>query len=229
MAMFVNADEAIDKISLTIYSELWPPFQHYENGIFTGTATRQVKSSLDQVNWPYRIEVVPWARALASVKANKNSLIFSISRTKQRESDFFWIARLGIVKTKILVASNRKDIIINKLEDIKNYRLILKRHEASSEYFYDLGFHPKNDIIYVNNSEQALELLQIGRADIYPITESNFTPTLNKTKLKNEQFNFVFDLIDLNFELYIAANINSDPMVVKRLKQLFIDYPESKY
>jgi len=225
--MFVYADEAIDKIPLTIYSELWPPFQHYENDIFTGTATRQVKFALDQVNWPYKIEVVPWARALASVKANKDSLIFSISRTKQRESDFLWIARLGVVKTKILTASNRKDVVINKLEDIKNYRLILKRHEASSEYFYALGFHPKHDIIYVKNSQQALELLQIGRADIYPITESNLTPTLNKTKLNKAQFKFVFDLVDLNFEVYIAANIHSDPVVVKQLKQLFMDYKES--
>jgi polar amino acid transport system substrate-binding protein len=222
-----NANEAIDKIPLTIYSELWPPFQQYENGKFSGKATRQVKATLAQANWPFKIMVSPWARALASVKETKNTMIYSISRTKQRELKFHWIARLGIVKTKLLIASKRKDIIINKLTDIKKYRIIIKRHDASSEYFYKLGFHPKKDIIYVNNSEQALELLQIGRADIYPIVESGLSPSVNKTDYNAKQFTFVYDLIDLNFELYLAANINSDPLMVEKLQQLFIEFKDS--
>lgn len=213
------------KPELVIYSEVWPPFQYFEGDAFVGTAANLVTQTLDDANWPFVIHVVPWARAISSVKANENSLIFSISRTPQRENEFIWLHQLGHVKTKLLSASHRDDIVIESLADVKKYRLILKRNEASTDYFINLGFHPVEDIIYVNNSQQALALLQIGRADIYPITDAGFEPSVQKTEFETSQFKYIFDLDDFDLDLYIAANKNIDPKISAQLQQLFVNHP----
>jgi len=217
----------IELNKLTIYSEIWPPFQTLdENGDLSGIATNQIKQILNAANVPFEIKPLPWARALHLVNLQHNSLIYSLSRITERESLYHWIYKVGHVKTFILSLSHRTDIKLVKETDLKQYTLILKRHEATNQYFLDLGFDPNINIIYVNNSEQALHLLAKGRGDIYPITESGFMPAVNQSGLSSGLFSLTYELKNFEVDLYLAAHIQSDKAVIDKLKQLFKCYKQ---
>jgi len=209
--------------SLTVYSEIWPPYQtQSQAGVLDGIATKQIKNAFESVKFPFEIKVMPWARALHLVNLNDNTLIYSLSRTAQREHLFHWIYRLGHVKTYFVSLADRTDLIIKNETDFKKYTLILKRHEAANQYFLDLGFDPNVNIIYVNNSEQALHLLAKGRGDIYPITDSGFMPAITQSGLSSGLFSLIYELKEFELDLYLAANIQSDLKLINQLKQAFL-------
>lgn len=219
---YVSATESLNEYSpITIYSEIWPPFQiRNEQGQLTGPATEQVKQILDQNDVNYVIEPKRWAMSLNLVQSKPNTLIYSISRTPVREKNFHWIAKLGGVNTKLLALSDSK-IRIEHPKELINYTIALKREEASTQYFLDMGLLPGKNIIFVNNTVQALELLNIGRVDFYPISASGLKPSLDSSGYDSRMFKYVYHLKDLSYDFYLAANIDSDEEFISALNILF--------
>ncbi|WP_448550065.1 substrate-binding periplasmic protein [Thalassotalea fusca] len=208
-------------LPVQIYSEIWPPFQvRNEQGQLTGPATDQVKAAFDEAKIAYDIQPMRWARALNLIRLKPNALIYSISRTPDREKHFYWIARLGRVNTKLLGLSENNDIISHPSELI-NYVIALKRAEASLDYFLDLGLIPDKNIIFVNDTEQALRLLDIGRVDFYPISAAGLKPSLESTGYPSSKFKYVYYFEELSFDFYIAANKESDRGFIEYISNVF--------
>ena len=66
---------------LTLYTEHWPPYQRVEdNGHLSGISVAKIEQVLTAAQWPYKMKVVPWARAMHNVKNEPNSFIFSLAR-----------------------------------------------------------------------------------------------------------------------------------------------------
>ncbi len=191
-----------------------------EQGALTGLATEQVKSAFDQAGVAYEIFPMRWARALNFIKLKPNALIYSISRTPEREPYFHWIAKLGRVNTKLLSLAEHKDTITHP-KQLLNYVIALKRAEAGLDYYLSLGLVPGKHIIFVNNSEQALKLLDIGRVDYYPISAEALASSLAITGFAQAKFKYVYYFEQLSFDIYIAANKESDPAFVDYLIDLF--------
>lgn len=208
-------------LPISIYSEIWPPFQiRDEKGKLTGPATEQVTTALNEAELSYDIQTMRWARALNLIRLKPNALVYSISRTPEREKEFYWIARLGRVHTKLLSLSENNDIISDPSE-LKNYVIALKRSEASLDYFLNLGLVPEKNIVFVNDTEQALRLLNRGRIDFYPISAAGLKPSLESTGYHSSKFKYVYYFKELSFDFYIAANKESNPAFIEFLKQVF--------
>jgi len=208
-------------LPISIYSEIWPPFQiRDEKGKLTGPATDQVTTALNEAKVPYDIQTMRWARALNLVRLKPNALVYSISRTPEREHQFYWIARLGRVHTKLLSLSEN-EYIISEPQELKNYVIALKRSEASLDYFLNLGLIPEENIVFVNDTEQAFRLLDRGRVDFYPISTSSLKTSLESTGYDSSKFKYAYSFKELSFDFYIAANKESDPDFIEYLKQVF--------
>ncbi|MBA6264222.1 ABC transporter substrate-binding protein [Colwellia sp. Bg11-12] len=210
------------KPKLTLYTENWAPYQYTDpQGNVKGSSIAKVKKVLDAANWPYEIQVVPWARAIFQIHVVPNSLIFSIARIPERENKYHWLGLLNTVKSKLITSSENKDIKINKLSDIKKYVLILKRKEASSLYFSEHNLINEEKVIWVTSSTQALHLLNMGRGDLYPDTEVGFTSAVENSPYNLSQFNYAYDFTELSTSLYIATSRSTDLQLVKDLSLLF--------
>lgn len=211
--------------TLKLYTENWAPYQFVnpQNQI-TGVAVEKIKTVLNRVNWPYEINVYPWARAVHLCKNVENSFIFSVARFPEREKEFQWVAPLTTVTSKLLRFNNNKKIIINTLDDIKNYTIILKRGEASSVYFAKNNLITPKKTIWVTDSSQALKLLEIGRGDIYPEVVEGFSEALKIANLSSSQFSSVYDFKELDVALYLATSLKTHPKIVNKLATLFKCY-----
>ncbi|MEI8631015.1 hypothetical protein P4S72_00655 [Vibrio sp. PP-XX7] len=53
----------------------------------------------------------------------KDILIYSIARTKERESLFKWVGPIAPYNVYLFKLKARSDIIVNTLEDVKKYRI----------------------------------------------------------------------------------------------------------
>ncbi|GLX77120.1 hypothetical protein tinsulaeT_04600 [Thalassotalea insulae] len=220
-AVPVNKESFEQYLPVQIYSEIWPPFQVKDKqGKLTGLATDHVKSAFEQADVPYHILPMRWARALNFIKLKPNALIYSISRTPERESRFHWIAKLGRVNVKLLSLKESNEVISHPSQ-LTNYVIALKRAEASLDYFLGLGLEPGKHIIFVNNSEQALKLLDIGRVDFYPISAETLQSSLDIIGYSSSKFKYVYYFKALSFDIYIAANKDSDLAFISYINDLF--------
>ena len=207
---------------LTLFTEHWPPYQRLERSQeLTGISVEIVKNVLDKAQWPYQIKVMPWAQAVEHVNNTPNSLIFSLARFPEREDKFQWITPLTTITSKLLRFNNQLDISIAQIEDVKNYRLALKRGEASSTYFLENNMIDERNVIWIKDSSQALKLLSIGRADIYPITVGGFHEAIKDSTFNASQFSFTYDFKELDVTLYLATSLTTDLSLIESLSQLF--------
>lgn len=207
---------------LTLYTEHWPPYQRVEdNGHLSGISVAKIEQVLTAAQWPYKMKVVPWARAMHNVKNEPNSFIFSLARFPERENKFQWLVPLAEVKSKILRLNDAKEITINTLDDVKKYRIILKRGEASSTLLIDNKLVDKDNVIWVSHSSQALKLLSIGRGDIYPETVNSFDEAINSSSFHGSQFSSVYDFTALDVTLYLATAKTTNKSLVDNLSKAF--------
>ena len=89
----LNAGEKI-----RLLAEIFPPFQYKIEGRLIGISTDIVNAIQKEIGAHEKIEIYPWTRALKIVNKKKNSAIFSMHRTKEREHKYKWVGPLRFMK-----------------------------------------------------------------------------------------------------------------------------------
>ena len=79
-----------DKVQFV--TEHYPPFQiQSEEGELSGFSVDVVKAMTSVSGLEAQMTVYPWARAYQFALTNENTIIFTISRTPDREDMFIWL------------------------------------------------------------------------------------------------------------------------------------------
>ena len=150
---------------LNIVTEDWPPFILKGQEI-SGIVTKNIREVLAYTDIEYSIDVYPWARSFHLATTNPNVLIYSIYRTKQRESKFHWFC--PIYKSTPIhaykLASNK--INIDSLEALKTSVVGIMRGDNSHSYFLQKGFQEGVNVDLSSNEETNIKKLIKGRVDV---------------------------------------------------------------
>jgi polar amino acid transport system substrate-binding protein len=88
----------------------------------------------------YAIEPQPFARALRTLETSPNAVLFPLMRTAERESKFQWIGLMAKRNYHLYRLKSRKDIVIQSLEDAKQYRIGVLRGDVRTDYLRSQGF-----------------------------------------------------------------------------------------
>lgn len=210
------------KAPLTLFTEHWPPYQReLDDKSFEGITTDKIKFVLDKANWPYEIKVLPWARAVYQVEHVNDSFLFSTARFPERENKFQWVVPLTKVTSKLIRFNNDSHISVNRLTDIKDYTIALKRGEASSTLITDNKLIDESQIIWVTDSSQALKLLSVGRVDMYPATVDGFEEAVKASDFTNTDFSYVYNFKELDVDLYLTTSLKTSPQFTNQIRDLF--------
>lgn len=153
---------------LTITTEQWPP-NNYKNkqGKIVGKATERVRELMKKAGLEYKIELLPWVRAYNLAKRNPNTAVYSIMRTREREKHFQWVCPL-IESTPVYVFRrvDRDDIIVERLEDLKNYMISVSRNEFDHHFLQANGFVAGKDFYIGTDDKTLVRKLISGRIDL---------------------------------------------------------------
>ncbi len=214
-----------DKVE--VYTEHFPPYNYKYNGHMVGCSTRIVREVFSAAGIDYDIIEMPWGRALHSVKHNRNSFIYSISRTSSREDDFLWLGQIAEPKHVALALKSRKDILVSSISDFNHYRLGTSRNSAREQYLRLKGNKTAQMSRISSDTPNQInfELLRHGRVDIW-LTEyrvARYIALINGYEL-NELLDIVFNFDELsNKGYYLAANKDSDKALLDKLHKAFLE------
>lgn len=205
---------------LRIFSTEFAPYSYIENEKLAGLSANVVFETLKNANIEYSdIEVYPWSRSYKLVQVKKNSLIFSIARTEQRENMFLWAGKIAPYKVNLYRLRSRDDIEVTSLESAKAYLSVGEYNDVKWQYLINQGFEENNHIFTAANPKIALNMLVAGRADLMPFSAFAVTQMLKENNYPEDLLVPVLTLEDISYELYAAFNLESDETLVAAFKE----------
>lgn len=205
----------IDKI--TIMTEEYPPYNLTENGELKGLSVEILDLMLDKVGSKQQtskdVKVLPWARSYSLVQLKKNTMLFSMFRTEQREKLFKWVGPIDSSITA-LIAKKDKKIKINSVEDIKKYKIGTVKDDVGELALKELGIMNTDSISGTNAIEKSIRKLDRGRIDLFSYMYEPKSWKIDGFEPKNYENVYTLQKKDL----YYAFHKETDDKVIQTLQ-----------
>ena len=207
ISWYVNAD------NIRVVTEHLPPYQIAENRrIVDGSSYLIMKEVLKRAKIQAIHEVMPWARAYKVALSTDNTIIYSLTRSPERESLFKWIGQLHHLEYSFFSAKSNQKVNIKTASDVLNYKVVSVRDSFEANSLQRMGFKLGVNLVLVVDYITAWKMLQMGRVElIYGNAPVFFGANINES-LFNKQGSVVE-----TFELYVAANLNTEEKVLNNL------------
>jgi len=149
---------------LAILTEDTPPLNFTRDGRLTGSSTEIVREILKRLNQTDTIQVVPWARGYHQALTQPDVVLFSTTRTAERENLFQWVGPLCIIKW-VFYAKRGADIRINSLADAKKVGSIgTYKNDVREQFLQQHGF---TNLDSSNSPVSNFKKLLSGRIDLW--------------------------------------------------------------
>jgi len=200
---------------ISIVTEDFPPYSYLRDGKITGVSTEVVRAVLKEVGTDAEIKIYPWARAYRSALNEKNVLIYSIGRTKERENLFKWVGIVAPCDIYLFKLKERKEIKADSLDTAKHYVLGILRQDMCLDYLKSKGF---DNITVSDTDEDSIKILVRKRVDLIPFAELSFVFSVRKLGYDPSDFEKVCFIKDLSEGLYMAFSKETPDILVERFK-----------
>lgn len=198
--------------NLSIYCEDVKPAQFIDvHGKLSGFAVEIVQEIQRRVGNTDHIQMVPWARGIEKLKHEPNSLLFSMARTADRDSQYQWIGPISETTYGLYVKANSR-LKINTLDDAKRLGLIgVYRGDVRDQILTKLGF---TNLDRANSTIFSFRKLMLGRVAMYADA-----PLAVKSLVESEGYKLTDVKLAYTFyrtQLYIATSKTTDPAIVAK-------------
>lgn len=219
LVMFIFAGSIIFAKDVQVITEDWAPYNYEKNSKVVGFGTEVVEETLKEAGVSYDIGLYPWARAYQMVQNNPNTLIYTISRTEERENMFEWVGPFAPRTMYLFKLKSKKEIAVKNLDDLKKYKIGVVKSDAMEGFFKEKGFN-ETQLDDVVSEDLNIKKLFIGRVDF--ITGSELALSY---KMKELNFNYgdlekTLLLVDSG-GYYMALNKKTPKEIVDKIKTAF--------
>lgn len=173
---------------LTLFTYHYPPLvEASDPDNINGSAWNVVKELLEKSQTEYQVVVKPVMRGFSTVVHNKNSCVFPVDRTQERESMFSWVGPIAINQYAFYSAPDKKIPLIN-LSDASDYNIATYLGGSIGNYLEKNGF----SVRLTREMKQGLLMLKHGRVDLWVVN-------VNAAKRLSEQYGFKLGKPELVF------------------------------
>lgn len=217
----VFAGETFPEI-LTVYTEQSFPVSYTENdahGIkVLGYGTELVKAVLEYSDIDYKIETVPWIRAVQAIDTQENVLVYAMTRTNEREDKYHWIGEIAPIEYRLFGLRKNITQLPASLEQAKSLRIGVVREDVTKDYLQSQGFL---NLVSVNDPERNLAMLQRGRIDLFPFSANSISLFLEKNNFDPRDLVSTISLDEISTGLYMVLGKHSSPEMVEKLRNSY--------
>ena len=204
--------------NLDFITEEFPPYNYTESGIARGITVDVLLESAALAGLPLErrhIRSMPWARGYQMAQKGPGVLLFSMTRTNDREHLFKWVG--PIVPTRIVLLARRgQQLQMTKPSDLSTYKIGVIRDDIGHQLLNQLGIENKD----LQNSSSAVGLANMlvrGRIDFWAYDEITAIWFIKKLGLDSSRFTSAYTLKD--GETYYAFSLDTDDAQLAALQK----------
>jgi polar amino acid transport system substrate-binding protein len=214
-AVLLSLHLAAPAETLVLTTEQSAPFNMMVDGKIVGVAVDKLTVLMRRAEQPYTMRLLPWARAYQMALHERQTCVFSTTRTPQREADFKWVGPLGS-NTWVMYGLARRGLRLNSLDDARGMKIGTYNGDVRETYLKAIG-HDVDSA--VNDSRNPRKLL-IGRIDLWASSPHEAIPQLEANGWRGE---IVPLLTFKRTDLYLACSRSVSSALVERLNGLLAD------
>jgi len=218
LVLAIAATLRADEQPLTVLTEELPPFNFVENGTLRGIATDVLTLMFEDCGLQNRcenVQVMPWPRAMATARTQPDALLYSVTRTPDREDWFKWVG--PIISNRIsLMARRDRHVRMKTLAEADALKMGAVPEFAATQLLLHQGY-PARSLDYSPDMRSNVLKLQAGRIDLFACNELAFAWMLPQLGLRLEDFEPVYVLRD--GEMFYACNKEVPDDTVSRLQR----------
>ena len=186
---------------LIYMAEDYPPANYLKDGEITGASVEILKLIWEKMGHPEQpIIIIPWARGYRQVQTEPNHVLFSMSRTKEREQLFKWVGPIFTAR-QVLVGLADKNYQLDKLDDAKPFRIGTIKQDIGECVLFRNGF---DNLESVSGLDHNIKKLLAGRVDLICQSESAINSYIEMEDLDPRQLQTVLVVNELG--TYYAFN-----------------------
>jgi polar amino acid transport system substrate-binding protein len=178
-----------------IMTETWPPFQFEEEGEIKGFVVDLLVLMLERIgSFQNRddIRIYPWARAYSHAQNRENTILFSTTRTREREKMFKWVGPI-FQDTTVLIARKERNIKIGKAADLKQYRFATIIDDVGEQYLQRYGI-PLSKMSRNSDRVATIGMLALKRVDMIIQSWQGFVEDAKSVGHDLDEFEVVFTI-----------------------------------
>lgn len=202
---------------LTIYCEDDPPNQFLgPDGQLTGMTVEIATEIKRRIGNPDPIQLVPWARGYEAIQNVPNTVLFSMSRTAERNPLFHWVG--PVLETSYgFYARADSPIVIRNLDDAKKLaRVGVYINDVRDTYLTQAGFR---NLDRTHNNIQNFKKLMAGRVDVYATSPISVDDEARAAGYQASDAKLVFTF--MKTQLYIVMSKGTAEGVVQAWSDAF--------
>ncbi|HIP12155.1 MAG TPA: ABC transporter substrate-binding protein [Arcobacter sp.] len=198
-----------------IMTENYPPFNYKENGKLVGITSEIVDEIKKNINDTREIKLMPWARAYKSIQNKPNKILFSMTRTKQREFMFKWVGPVSD-NSWVFYAKADSNIVINTLDDAKNpiYKIGTYYQGANELFLRDNDF---DNLYSVPRDQLNVQKLIRGRINLWAAGETQGIYKAKQLGINPNEIKKIYKIKDT--KLYIAFSRTTPNSIINQWQE----------
>jgi polar amino acid transport system substrate-binding protein len=202
---------------IAAYTEELPPLNYQDGAQVAGFATELLQMVAQQAGFSIDIQILPWARAYRTVLEGPDRLIYSITRTPEREQLFHWVGPISPRQIKLYRLSSRNDIQIQHEADLVRYKSGAMFESAAAKKLAGFGLQPEHGLDLGASDEVTLKKLMLGRTDMVAMLDWAMAWQLKQQNIDPRRVRPVW-LLDGGSQYWFALHRDTPLQKVKRLQ-----------
>ncbi len=205
---------------LILMTEEFPPYNFREKGKLQGTSVDLIELILQKMNSKLRredIQVLPWARAYKHILEKENTVLFVMTKTREREKLFKWVGPISTARN-VLIAKKKAGIKIDSIQAAKKYRISAVRNDAGAQLVVSQTGLRMEDLEINANAIQSIQMLNAGRTDLFAYDENVAFWLIHTYGLSQENFETVFVIEEGRH--YFAFHRNTPDELVEKIQKV---------
>jgi len=217
--LFSPDKDSTKKTTIKVVTEYLAPYQvKNADGSLGGMATEIMHSLFTQLNEEANVHVMPWARAYAMAKKNKNTLIYSIAHTPLRSDQFQWVGKIMEERLYFWGLKSKFSDQVDDIEQLKDFKVAASRYSNVAQYLIDNKFYNIHQLI---KEEQNMQMLYKNRVDLIVATKLTLKNRALRLGLNFDDIHPIIEVDELNNDLCFAFSLNTDEVVVARYQNAY--------
>lgn len=173
------------------------------------------------------IELMPFARCYQLIRHNPEVMMISLLRTPAREQQFQWLGQTYKSEAYLIGLKRRKELVINQLDDAKNYVVGTIRGYYSETFLRQAGFEPQKNLALSVKYQRMWKMLFKNRIDFVLTNNSALETELNSIGLDVNAIKQYIAVADFPNQLFMVSHLQAPAATVKKLRQGLVELKQS--
>lgn len=201
---------------LSALTEPLPPLNYEEGGKIVGYSSELLDLIAKESGLVIDKKIMPWARAYQMAQQQKNTILYSLVRTPEREALFQWVGPISKRRIYLYKSSRRSDISLAYLEDAKRYQIGAVQESAAMKMLLKNGFLAGKELDLALDDEKNMRKFEAGRFDLLLSLDWAAMYNARQIGMNPEDIRPAI-LVDDSSEYWFGISLETNPAIASQL------------